>query len=688
MSSLADAGSSETERTNPETNFRSDTLVLGSRELFRGERSGPRFGDDVWDLTSACDQPNINDLTVLRVDFAKCPKTYRQDLKRFCASRLLGPTPRQILKRSWLPKPLTVAKEFSQLCRLFDWLIGVGVATPAEIKQRHLDGFLAHLDEKGVGLTTQAQYAGAVAKVHAYRLQAGIVCLPFEPWAGSPPAKHGRASENSTPRIPEPVLGALLRWALFYVQVAFPDIERAVNEYETPAEFLVPDGSPEFRLRHVISVLRNEGRGLPAMPAKHFRDSLVGCDDLIVNRNALIRLSGATRLYSGKLKQIVDEAVIELGLEAGDINSRISDHPETGLPWRPRFSSGELKSEVINLQTACFILCAVSGMREQEIRRLKPQCCRTEGVFREGPQRVRIAGEVIKGRQTATPEEWIAIPQIAEAIAVAERMTRGEYLFSPWRLQTDPQRKLCPTVSNTYLNRFAYLVIPALAEFNGLPQVPRHKGQNWRLSGRQFRRSIAFYIAREPYGVLGGAIQYKHLSPGAFEGYVGTSRSGFRAEIESEQQLASVDAFSEIYEKYKEGEEPGGPGGEDLKEVLDVIRKEIGDFPGEVIDEEKKRKLLEDRGTNLHFGVINNCRYNESQALCNQSGSKGPQLNECQPAVCRNSVVLLRDLEGWKQANREAKKARKKKGISAEQASVIERDIETFEATIRSVRSR
>jgi hypothetical protein len=39
-------------------------------------------------------------------------------------------------------------------------------------------------------------------------------------------------------------------------------------------------------------------------------------------------------------------------------------------------------------------------------------------------------------------------------------------------------------------------------------------------------------------GSIAGAIQYRHLSVQIFEGYAGTSDSGFRAEVESEQTLA------------------------------------------------------------------------------------------------------------------------------------------------------
>ena len=56
-------------------------------------------------------------------------------------------------------------------------------------------------------------------------------------------------------------------------------------------------------------------------------------------------------------------------------------------------------------------------------------------------------------------------------------------------------------------------------------------GTPWRLTTRQFRRTIAWHIANRPFGTIAGMIQYKHASVAAFEGYAGSSRTGFRAEV-------------------------------------------------------------------------------------------------------------------------------------------------------------
>ena len=43
------------------------------------------------------------------------------------------------------------------------------------------------------------------------------------------------------------------------------------------------------------------------------------------------------------------------------------------------------------------------------------------------------------------------------------------------------------------------------------------------LNTSQFRRTLAWFIARQPGGSIAGAIQYRHHSIQMFEGYAGTS---------------------------------------------------------------------------------------------------------------------------------------------------------------------
>src|SRR5580700_1369520 len=67
------------------------------------------------------------------------------------------------------------------------------------------------------------------------------------------------------------------------------------------------------------------------------------------------------------------------------------------------------------------------------------------------------------------------------------------------------------------------------------PAIPHADGRPWWFTPRQFRRTLAWYIANRPFGTVAGKIQYKHASIAMFEGYSGSSPSGFRREIEQER---------------------------------------------------------------------------------------------------------------------------------------------------------
>lgn len=82
-------------------------------------------------------------------------------------------------------------------------------------------------------------------------------------------------------------------------------------------------------------------------------------------------------------------------------------------------------------------------------------------------------------------------------------------------------------------------------------------GDVWRFNTRQFRRTLAWYIANRPFGVVAGKIQYKHASVAMFGGYAGSSASGFRQEVEQELALGQLDDIINYFENHRRGHGPG-----------------------------------------------------------------------------------------------------------------------------------
>jgi hypothetical protein len=73
--------------------------------------------------------------------------------------------------------------------------------------------------------------------------------------------------------------------------------------------------------------------------------------------------------------------------------------------------------------------------------------------------------------------------------------------------------------TNRQLNELAFWISGYCREPGRGDGIPLVNGQPFRLLTRQFRRTLAWFIARQPGGVIAGAIQYRHLSIQMFEGY-------------------------------------------------------------------------------------------------------------------------------------------------------------------------
>src|SRR3546814_3804877 len=108
---------------------------------------------------------------------------------------------------------------------------------------------------------------------------------------------------------------------------------------------------------------------------------------------------------------------------------------------------------------------------------------------------------------------------------------------------------------------------------------PGPDGKPWRITTRQFRRTIAWHIANRPFGTIAGMIQYKHASVAAFEGYAGTSASAFRAEIEAQRRLGQTDDLPDYFDRRQGGASRGGPAGPRSGRTPDASPIPPGPFP-------------------------------------------------------------------------------------------------------------
>jgi hypothetical protein len=410
----------------------------------------------------------------------------------------------------------------------------------------------------------------------------------------------------------------------------------------------------------------------------------------------------------------IDQAIGSLGSELPGASYNWNLLPGTTAAWRAHLQGWATHWAFIPALGACYLVVALlSGMRGEEVAALARGCLRERRDANARLVRYEVIGRIFKGRKhSGARHRWVVIEPVARAIAAARRIqdhllavrdpearaSDDDLLFVPTRLQDEANRVLAGGQPTDYLNYFAAecqrltddvlsRCSPAdAAKIEALYRIPNDDvAGRWRWQARQLRRTLAWYIASQPFGVVAGMIQYGHASTLMFEGYAGASASGFRAEIEEESRLARLGDIVEMYENWKNGAAPGGPMGPRLAAEFTAIRKDLGDLPGAIVSEGRRAKMLENTAVTLHPGFINDCFFYADHALCLKHDDKatGPALSRCQPLKCPNSVVTMRHKPALLACLADAESMKAGKHLSPLQLHAIDAQIESYRKLLR-----
>jgi hypothetical protein len=191
--------------------------------------------------------------------------------------------------------------------------------------------------------------------------------------------------------------------------------------------------------------------------------------------------------------------------------------------------------------------------------------------------------------------------------------------------------------------------VNAYCDSHGRPdRIPLVGGQRWHLTTSQFRRTLAWFIARRPGGVIAGAIQYRHQRVQMFEGYSGTSASGFRAEVEAEQALERGERLLAMVEDH-DHQQLVGPAAADAETRLIEFDRHAR-FPGMIVTDPRRLQLIMRRhDPNVFPGEFVTCVFNPDKALClrSQAETTTPALADCKPLSCRNVALSGDNRASW-----------------------------------------
>ena len=636
------------------------------------------FGDDRWDMRPGIFRDNVR-RSFQEIDFLAIPCPAERLTAKEYLYALLNER-----RTDWLaPQPVSCWPMLSDLRRFATFVRSrLGTFDVPAIKQDLLDAYLAML-RSGHPITCERISArlAPIMLLHRFGPVLTLGGLRFAPWGGRTAGRvAGRSRPNSrenlTPRIPEPVIGALLRWSLKYIDhfsqdilAARAELDQLRQDHATRHRHPYP-GSELRRMQTWIEARRQAGRGIPVWSVErpcgtYPRVSARDDSRSHMLNYALIRLQ--TGLAAVNLQQneavwcCLWDAVAELGTEIGGFDTPVSDDPDLGRPWRERFDPASLACEEKHLQAACYIVVAyLSGMRDTELQAMQPGCLARSRSADGLVERIVVRSIAYKDRPARGQlEEWVTIAPAARAIEVSERLS------APFRAQQGHAHLWCSLDRTTTLSRGFMSASRRMNAFRAHldrqfsdaanPAVPEVAGRPWPLNTRQFRRTIAWWIANRPFGVVAGKIQYKHASIAMFQGYAGSSASGFRAEIEQERALGQLDDALAHYEHTARRNQPlAGPAAGRLAAEFHRARDVLEDLPGRVVDEAQLRAMLAHLARTLHAGLLNDCFFDPGTALCldtaRDSNPAAPRLSQCAPDRCPNSCISVRHLPAWQAA--------------------------------------
>ncbi|NEA76556.1 hypothetical protein [Streptomyces sp. SID13588] len=625
--------------------------VLAGRPLQEGMRLEETavFEDDVWRLTPALLRADRHSLAL---DFTTLPTSRVLVAKQLCFALLTQDTP-----PGETPISITsIRTYFSSVRRFLLWVNARDMAL-AEVDPQDLTAYHEDVVALRLQLAGTNTHRRCVRMLWAYRTRLHdhltVDPLRVPAWQAWSRAQHRGRGENRTDRIPEHVMAPLLTWALRWVDDFADDVLAACRERDA-LDARPPDGpDPLASLQRLLAGFHARNQPLPIPPArlrgKHGIKPCVGY---------LARLIGhrGKRLETKAAATLIHEAARTLGLDTGSY----LDHRERGTldgqPWHGAISYYDVAPYERLLQASCWVTIGyLSGMRDSEIKHLQRGCVRVlrdpQGrIYRHHVQSLAFKGE---NDPRGVPATWIVTAPVARAVAVLERLQPDDqpYLFalprSSRRAATVAGEVPGSNSTASGLSALMTWINQYCTRNDRADAIPQVRGRQPHLTNRQFRRTLAWFNPRRPGGTIAGALQYRHQCIQMFEGYAGTSDSGFRDEVQAEQALTRGQFLADLS---ADSDRPRltGPAATEAEQRLAAYAPHV-DFPGQVVvDEARLRRIMARHDPRIYPGAFVTCVYNPDRALCRREGADAgePVLGGCQPLACRNTALT--------EANRDA----------------------------------
>lgn len=619
-------------------------LLSASQTVWPNQRISARsfFSDAEWDMKSAALLPGSKAKSWDFRTISGFPGGFALASAEYAYHRLYKSVASHDRTGDWLTvyNGLLCIRTFAAFCA------ENGCHSFAQVDEQLCYRFMWMLEEVGKSKRRINEYVFTIYRVWEYRevLSEPLASIPFgKPFENLIDKRNldGDGNEAKTPVIPEAIYGPMMAAALDYV------------------------------LDYSKSIFAARGQ-LEAAWEDKLRDPKVAVLSLSMKR----------------------KIVAKLGLEVT---------AATPSPWLRKRWVGQrgLFNQIQQLRRACIIVTlAYSGIRSSELLSLKAGCCVTEDA---GNGRIRhyVNTVVHKHRGTGSKDTWVVIDEVVQAIGLLEELTfetrsvsdndslflknAGRYTVlgkSKQEIQSDL------IVSDSVVFAINEFAARCNEELDRLPiphwQDAVGQAKPWQFNVRQFRRTLARYIARQPFGIIAGMLQYKHVEVTCFEGYAGTEPE-WNKMLEEEKVLASVNILDEIAIDLSHGAVAGELGKRLRKDFQKEFKGRAEDCPPSQI-----AKWLSSHKNNLFVGKFNFCFFDEKKALCIEGESKKdkPILNSCDPVNCSNACVGKRHAPLWQAQLNQANEMMKHPKASRLQQIALEAEVGRLKRVVQLVDHR
>ncbi|MCX4596467.1 hypothetical protein OG819_44515 [Streptomyces sp. NBC_01549] len=334
---------------------------------------------------------------------------------------------------------------------------------------------------------------------------------------------------------------------------------------------------------------------------------------------------------------------------------------------RTVYSDRQLDRDLRMLRASCYIfVAALSAMRDSEIQEIQ------RGALTQHYGAPAIGSQKSKGDLSRPRANWWIIEPVAQALAVAERLTwHDTHIFASMAPPSEdgPAGRARAGISAADDIDFFIETVNTTRHLTGLEEIPPG-----RVRPHMFRRTMSIIASQQPDGDIALGIQLKHAARRALAnrltGAYGKTDAKWAKEFDTDLQTAAAQKLAGLLKARRSGATIAvGPGAARFHAGLDKVNAAIeanSTLRAQVADERLEITLLRDEFANLHLGTVNHCLWNAPTAECHNQlppaqRGQAPLLGACQPSRCRNSVLTLSHERIWRMEESDLMEFLKKK---------------------------